>query len=67
MAKKKKVKIELVRSLIGVPGKHRRIVKALGLRKRGSSIEQELTPAIEGMISRVHHLVRTEGVKGAEE
>ena len=63
MAKKQKVRVRLVKSLIGVPGKHRRIVKALGLKKRGSSVVQEKNPAIEGMIFKVCHLVRTERVE----
>ncbi|MBN2324245.1 MAG: 50S ribosomal protein L30 [Spirochaetes bacterium] len=63
MAKKNKVKVRLVRSLIGVPGKHKSVAKALGLRKRGSSVIQECNPAIEGMIYKIRHLVQTERVE----
>lgn len=63
MAKVKKVKVRLVKSLIGVPEKHRSIVRALGLKKRGSSVVQGQNPAIEGMIYKVRHLVQTERVE----
>ena len=63
MAKKQKVRIKLVRSLIGVPEKQRRVVRALGLKRRGSMVVQELNPAIDGMIFKVNHLVETERVE----
>jgi large subunit ribosomal protein L30 len=62
MAKKEKVRIQLVRSLIGVPEKQRRVVRALGLRKRGSTVVKERNPVIDGMIFKVSHLVQTERV-----
>jgi len=63
MAKMKKVRVRLVKSLIGVPGKHRSVVRALGLRKIGSSVVQKQNPAIEGMIYKVRHLVQTERIE----
>jgi large subunit ribosomal protein L30 len=63
MAKKSKVRVRLVKSLIGVPGKHKSIVKALGLKKIGSSVVQEQNPAIEGMIFKIRHLVQIERVE----
>jgi large subunit ribosomal protein L30 len=63
MAKKSKVRVRLVKSLIGVPGKHKSIVKALGLKKRGSSVVQEQNPAIDGMIFKIRHLVQIERVE----
>lgn len=63
MAKKEKVRIQLVKSLIGVPDKQRRVVKALGLRKRGSMVVKEKSPAIDGMIFKVSHLLQTERVE----
>ena len=55
-----KLKITLTRSVIGRPGKHRRTVQALGLRKLNQTVEHQDNPAIRGMIRQVKHLVRTE-------
>ena len=58
----KKIKITLVRSPIGrLPGQ-RGTVKALGLKKLNSSIEQEATPVILGMVNKISHLVSVEEV-----
>lgn len=58
-----KVRIRLVRSVIGELPKHRRTVKALGLRKVNSMVEVEASPAMLGMARAVRHLVRVEEVK----
>ncbi len=58
-----KVRITLVRSPIGRKPEQRRTVEALGLRKLRQSVEQELTAPIQGMISRVAHLVEVEELK----
>jgi large subunit ribosomal protein L30 len=58
-----KIRITLVRSVIGSLPKQRATVRALGLRKIGSSIEQESSPAILGMVKVVSHLVSVEEVK----
>jgi large subunit ribosomal protein L30 len=63
MAVKKQLKITLKRSLIGVPEKQRRVVRALGLRKRGLTVVQEDNPVTNGMISKVNHLLDVERVK----
>jgi large subunit ribosomal protein L30 len=60
MADAKKVKITLVKSVIGSLPAQRKTVKALGLKKIGSSIEHEVNPAIKGMIRAVAHLVKVE-------
>lgn len=57
-----KVKISLVRSPIGRPADQRATVKALGLHRLHQSVVHELTPAIQGMINKVQHLVQTENV-----
>jgi large subunit ribosomal protein L30 len=57
------VKITLDKSLIGVPEKHRQIVRALGLRKKNSCVMQKENPAIQGMIFKVQHLLKVERVK----
>jgi len=58
-----KIKIKLVRSVIGSLPKQRATVRALGLRKIGSSTEQESTPAVLGMVKVVSHLVSVEEIK----
>ncbi|KYZ77719.1 50S ribosomal protein L30 [Anaerosporomusa subterranea] len=55
-----KLKITLTRSLIGRPEDQRATVKALGLGKTNSSVVQEDTPAIKGMVRKVEHLVTVE-------
>ncbi len=58
-----KLKITQVRSLIGRPEKHRRIVKALGLRRNQTTVIHDDTPVIRGMVFKVRHLVNVEEVK----
>jgi large subunit ribosomal protein L30 len=58
-----KIRIRLVRSTIGALPKQRATVRSLGLRKIGSSIEQEQSPAVMGMVRAVSHLVSVEDVK----
>ena len=48
-----KVKVTLVKSLIGRKKDHIATVKALGLRKIGKTVEHEETPQIRGMINKV--------------
>ncbi|MGI6091777.1 MAG: 50S ribosomal protein L30 [Veillonellaceae bacterium] len=58
-----KFKITLTRSLIGRPEDQRATVKALGLGKTNSSVVQDDTPVIRGMIRKVEHLVKVEEVQ----
>jgi large subunit ribosomal protein L30 len=60
MAEKKRIKVTLVKGLVGTIGKHRESVKGLGLRHREHTVEVEDTPAVRGMINRVSYLVRVE-------
>lgn len=53
----KKLKVRLVRSLIGRPRKQREVVKGLGLRKINSEVTRKDCPEIWGMINKVPHLV----------
>lgn len=55
-----KVKITLVKSLIGRSGDQRATVKTLGLRKLNSSVVKEESPTVTGMIKKVAHLVKVE-------
>jgi len=55
-----KVRITQVKSQIGQSARHRGTLRALGLRKIGSSVEQEQSPALDGMLRRVRHLVKVD-------
>jgi large subunit ribosomal protein L30 len=57
-----KLKITLTRSVIGRPEDQRATVKALGLGKMHSSVVQEDSAVIKGMIRKVEHLVTVEEV-----
>ena len=57
----KKIKVTLVKSVIGTKQDHRATVRGLGLRKLNSSAELEDTPAVRGMIQKVQYLVKVEG------
>jgi large subunit ribosomal protein L30 len=55
-----KIRIKLVRSIIGSSKRQVATVKALGLGKINSTVEHEKTPQIMGMISKVNHLISVE-------
>jgi large subunit ribosomal protein L30 len=54
------VKITLVKSMIGRPEKHRKVLRGLGLTKINRTVELIDTPAVRGMINKVSHLVKAE-------
>ena len=57
----KKIKVTLVKSVIGTKQDHRATVRGLGLRKLNSSAELLDTPAVRGMIQKVQYLVKVKG------
>ena len=57
-----KVKLTLVKSLIGRKKEHIATVNALGLRKIRKDVEHEETPQIKGMINKVIYLIKVEQV-----
>lgn len=57
----KKIKVTLVKSLIGTKQSHRATVRGLGLRRLNSTSELQDTPAVRGMINKVAYLVKCEG------
>ena len=57
-----KIRVTLVKSTIGQVQSVKATVKALGLKKIRSSKELEDTPAVQGMIAKVKHLVKVENV-----
>lgn len=57
------IKITLVKSVIGSSERQRRIVKSLGLKKTNSSVIQNDTATIRGMINKINHLVSVDEVQ----
>ena len=55
-----KLKVTLVKSGIGRPEKHKRILQSLGLRKLNKTKVFDSTPHIRGMIVKVNHLLKVE-------
>lgn len=54
------IRVKLVKSPIGTTTRVRETVKGLGLRKLGSESEVKRTPATEGMVRRLKHLVEVQ-------
>ena len=57
-----KLKITLTKSTNSVIKNQKATVTALGLKKIGSSVERDDTPAVRGMIKVVAHLVNVEEI-----
>lgn len=55
-----KIKITLVKSLIGTKKDHRETIKGLGLKKLNSTVILDDTPSIRGMVNKVNYLIRCE-------
>lgn len=58
----KKIKVTLVKSVIGAIPKHKATVTALGLKKTGRSVELPDNDAVRGMVKQVCHLVKVEEI-----
>ena len=58
----KKIKVQLVKSVITCNQRQRACVVGLGLRKLNSTRVLEKTPAVMGMINKVNFLLKTEEV-----
>lgn len=54
------LKITLIKSMIGRPEKHRKILRGMGLTKLNKTVELKDTPSVRGMTKHVSHLVRVE-------
>jgi large subunit ribosomal protein L30 len=52
-----KIKVTLTKSTVGAIPAHRKIVRALGLKKMHKTVEFEDGPAVRGAIRKVSHLV----------
>ena len=57
----KKIKVTLVKSVIGTKQSHRATVRGLGLRRINHSVELADTPEVRGMINKVSYLLKCEG------
>ena len=57
----RKLKVTLVRSVIGTKKDHRATVRGLGLRRMHHTVELADTPEIRGMVNKVSYLVKCEG------
>jgi large subunit ribosomal protein L30 len=51
------IRIKLVRSPICTPEKHKKMVRALGLRKLNQVVEKPDTPGFRGMVAKIPHLL----------
>ena len=56
----KKIKVTLVRSVIGQKPEKKATVRSLGLKRISSSVVHEANPSILGMVNAVAHLVKVE-------
>ncbi len=59
-AKKKTIKVTLVRSLHGRLPNHRACVAGLGLKRMHQTVELEDTAAVRGMVNKISYMVRME-------
>ncbi|WP_300380443.1 50S ribosomal protein L30 [Clostridium sp.] len=57
-----KIKVTLVKSLIGRKKDHIATAQALGLKKIGKTVEHEENPQIRGMINKVDYLLKVEEI-----
>jgi large subunit ribosomal protein L30 len=56
------LEITLVKSMIGRPEKHRKVLRGLGLVKLNKTVRLKNTPAVRGMVGVVSHLVNAEEI-----
>ena len=56
----KKIKVTLIKSIIGTKQDHRATVRGLGLRRINHTTELQDTPAVRGMIRKVAYLIKCE-------
>lgn len=62
-SKKKTLHIEQIHSVIQQPEIQRKTLRALGLGRIGSSVDQVDNPAVRGMIFKVKHLIKVTEIK----
>ena len=57
-----KLRITQIKSTIGRPAKHGRIIRSLGIKRMHQTVEHKADPVILGQIKKVSHLVKVEEV-----
>jgi len=55
-----KLKITLIKSMVGRPEKQRKVLRGMGLTKLNKSVFLNDTPSTRGMVNAVSHLVKAE-------
>jgi large subunit ribosomal protein L30 len=61
------LEITYVKSWIGYPGRQRRTMQALGLRKINDTVRHRDNPTIRGMVRSVRHMVDCRELPGGEQ
>ncbi len=59
----KQMKVTWIKSAIGQQQRHRRTVRALGLRRLHQTVVKEDSPQMRGMLHAVRHMVHVEEVE----
>jgi large subunit ribosomal protein L30 len=57
-----KIKVTLIKSMIGRPESHRKVLRGMGLTKVSRTVELEDSPSTRGMVKKVSHLVKMEEI-----
>jgi large subunit ribosomal protein L30 len=60
-----KIQLKLVRSEIGRPETQRLTLRALGLRRMNQVVEHTDSPALQGQIDKVRHLLEVTAISGS--
>ncbi len=61
------LRVTLTKGLVGKKDTHIKVIKALGLRKFGSSALHHDSPVIRGMVNKVHYLVTVTEEAGTQD
>ena len=59
----KKIKITQVKSAIGYRCQAKDTLRALGIKKMNGSVIKVASPAVQGMITSINHLLKVEDLK----
>ena len=57
-----KLRITQIKSTIGRPAKHGRIIRSLGIKRMHHTVEHKNDPVIIGQVKKVSHLLKVEEV-----
>lgn len=64
MAGQKKLRVTLIRGLMGKKAEHRATARGLGLRWRSHTVEVADSPQTRGMINRIGYMLKVTEVNG---